>query len=377
MLILDQISNLTERLNKNMANSTTSTTATSTITSKKILCIGDIVLDIIPSSFPIAKEKVLIDGETFVDSVTFQRGGCGGNFVCVLKSIYPNAEVEFVSRTGDDSNADFLVKQMESYGVKPIFIRDSTVSTQVTIAVSYLDGERHFITFLGGLDNFNIEDLPDTVFDKVNHLAYRGIWFAEKLLLKSAVFLKKAVQLGIPISMDLGFDPFWNKDPKVDPSAPAKIKQRREAALNALPYVKYLFGNEMEFLNLTDSKGLDEAIKILLKTGVENIVMHRGSKGAAIITHDMVLGGDTTKEYGYIEIPAAKVDVVNPVGSGDTFDSILIALIVEGKPIIDAAVIASAGAALSLQSPAGTKITLEKINEFVKLHPTLLNLLSS
>lgn len=334
---------------------------------KRILCIGDIILDILPAPFPISKEKILDDGETFVNSITFQRGGCGGNFVCVLKSIFPEADVNFVSRIANDSNSDFLIKEMEKYGVTQRFVRDSTVKCQITIAVSFNDGERHFVTYLGGLANFCIEDITDGMFEGVDHLAYRGIWFAEKLLLKAEQFLQKAKSKRIPISMDLGFDPFWNEEKKSE-AINYQIKLRKEATLNSLKYITYLFGNEKEFLNLTDQKKIEVAIRILLNSGVRTIIMHRGSKGAAII--QAIKSPEPL--YEYIEIPAVKIKVINPVGSGDTFDSIFIAQVLEGKTPVDAAKFASAGAALSLQSPPGTKITLEAVKNFIETQPELM-----
>ena len=88
---------------------------------KKILTVGDLFLDIIPSAFPVEKEKILHDGESFVDNVVFQRGGCAGNFVAVMKNVFEDYSVGFITKTGDDYNGTFLVKQMESYGVKPMF----------------------------------------------------------------------------------------------------------------------------------------------------------------------------------------------------------------------------------------------------------------
>ena len=225
---------------------------------KRILCIGDVILDILPAPFPISKQKILEDGETFVNSVIFQRGGCGGNFVCVLKSIYPDAEVNFVSRIANDSNSEFLIEEMKKYGVTQKFVKDSTVKCQITIAISFKDGERHFITHLGGLANFCIEDITDEMFEGVDHLAYRGIWFAEKLLLKAEQFLQKAKSKHIPISMDLGFDPFWNEEKKTE-EINHRVKLRKQATLNSLKYIKYLFGNEKEFLNLTDQKHINDA----------------------------------------------------------------------------------------------------------------------
>jgi len=339
---------------------------------KKIVCIGDVFLDVIPTPLPIEKEKILHDGETFVNSITFQRGGCAGNFVAVLKSIFPSYEVEFVSRIGNDTNGDFLIQEMKKYGVTQRFSRDLTLVSAISITVPFNDGERHFITVLGGLDTMKIEDLPPTIFDGIDYLAYRGIWFMEPLLLHRTEFLKKAIEKKIPISMDLGFDPYWNMVEK-KPELKERVAQRKQAALNALPYITYLFGNEREFLNITDQPTLDEALRFLLNKGVKNIIVHRGSKGAAVVNPIQVSNAmnDKIKNFSYHEIPAAKVKMVTPTGSGDTFDSVFIGQLLDGKTPIQAAAWASASAAYSIQSPAGTKITMDAVSKFIQQYPEL------
>jgi sugar/nucleoside kinase (ribokinase family) len=335
----------------------------------KVLCIGDIFLDILPSTFPIAKEKILQDGETFVHSITFQRGGCAGNFVAVLKSSAPDITVDFVSRIGGDANGDFLLQEMAKYGVNAKFIKDPSELSAITIAISFKDGERHFITNLGALEHFSIKDINEQMFSGVSHLAYRGIWFMALLLESCTEFLKIAKSKGISISMDLGFDPFWNQLEE-NPSLLPQINARKTAALNALQYITYLFGNQKELLHLTDSTTLDAAIKFILSKGVKYVVLHRGSDGAAIISKK------DSNSYDFIPIPVAKVEVKNPVGSGDTFDSLFIAQTLTGKSPVQAAAFAACGAALSLQSPAGTKITAENIIKFLNSHPELLQLYS-
>lgn len=339
--------------------------------SKKILCIGDVILDIIPTPFPISKEKILLDGETFVDSVTFQKGGCAGNFSCILKSIFPDANVSLVSRVGEKPYSDFLISEIEKFHVLPLFKIDPSTQTQVTIAVSYKDGQRHYLTFLGGLNNFSIQDIPKDAFSDVDHLAFRGIWFAEKLLLDSEGFLKEAMKKGIEVSMDLGFDPYWNLF-KEDPQITQKLEKRRLAAYKILKYVKFLFGNEQEFMLLTNTSTIEEAIYEIVSKGIKNIIIHRGKKGCRIIKP---YSSDPNQAVKSIDIPALSVEVVNPVGSGDTFDSILLAQVMEGKSLIQAAAMATAGAAYSLMNPAGTKITLEIISSFIQNYSELVKYL--
>ena len=335
--------------------------------SKKILCIGDVILDIIPSPFPIDKNKILQDGETFVNNVTFQKGGCAGNFSCIMKSIYPQADVVFVSRIGAKPYGDFLIKEIKKYNVVPVFTIDETVSTQITIAVSYKEGDRHFITYLGALEKFSIEDIPEDIFNDVDHVAFRGIWFAEKLLFQSEKFLKIAQKKGIPVSMDIGFDPFWNRMGE-SPELLKVIQKRKKYALKALKYVKFLFGNEEEFMQLTDKNNIDDAISFLLQQGIKNIIIHQGAKGSLIVK-PFNAGPDLISKK--VKIPSIKVDIVNPVGSGDTFDSILIASVIEGKTLVEAATFATAGAAYMLKSLPGTKIDLKTVEKFIDDYPEL------
>ena len=209
----------------------------------KILIIGDIVLDILPSPFPIAKEKIHSDGETFIPRITFQRGGNGGNFSVVLKSVYPDIEVIFYSRIGDDKNGDFLVQEMKQNQISTQFQRDS-VPTQISIAISYPDGERHFLTSVGALKNMTYSEIPLTLFTDVHHLALRGIWFMENFLPDCHKILHYAQERGITTSLDVGFDPYRHLASQKEAST------QKNAFLSALPHVTYLFGNQGEFLNL-------------------------------------------------------------------------------------------------------------------------------
>ncbi|MHA1820433.1 MAG: carbohydrate kinase family protein [Promethearchaeota archaeon] len=181
----------------------------------KIVVIGDLFLDILPSPLPIEKEAILKDGETFIDKVTFQRGGCAGNFCAVLSSLIPESDIIFKTKVGNDKNGDFLEDQLKKYGIITDISRPEGISkgTAITIAISYGDGERHFITYNGVMDDFNVDEIDcDRLFKDGDHLAWRGIWFTPQLLKDSDVFLSEAKNRGLSVSMDLGFDPYWARE---------------------------------------------------------------------------------------------------------------------------------------------------------------------
>jgi sugar/nucleoside kinase (ribokinase family) len=243
-------------------------------------------------------------------------------------------------------NGKFLVEEMNRYGVNPKFIVSEGENSAITLAISFKDGERHFITQLGAMDSFSLKDIDTSIFKNYTHLAYRGIWFAKHLLENADQLMRMAKESGLSTSMDLGFDPLWALN---HPDVP----KRKSAALAALPYVDYLFGNQNELKNLTDTQTLEEAILKIQDHGVGTIVIHMGSKGARIVRKEEV-----------IDIPVFKIEIINPVGSGDTFDSIFIGSVIEGKPLKESGNNASAGAAYSISHPAGTILDRSLIEQF-------------
>jgi sugar/nucleoside kinase (ribokinase family) len=324
---------------------------------KKVVIIGDLFLDILPSPLPIEKQRILEDGETFVSSVTFQRGGCAGNFAAVLCSLMKNDEIYFISKVGNDQNGEFLLKQLNSYGIKTKISTSTNLGTAITIAVSFNDGERHFVTYNGAMEDFKPEDIDLSLLKNVNHIVWRGIWFTPNLLFNAQLFLKPAKDLGISISMDLGFDPYWGNPELGD------VKRRKTAALNCLQYIDYLFGNKKEFCNLTDTESLESAIEVLFQYKVKNILVHMGAEGAKIYRYSQK--GPERKNP--IMIPIFKsVSKINPVGTGDTHDAGFIFRILNGDSLEKSAIYGSAAAAYSLSQPAGTKITSELIDKFIR-----------
>jgi 5-dehydro-2-deoxygluconokinase len=57
------------------------------------------------------------------------------------------------------------------------------------------------------------------------------------------------------------------------------------------------------------SGNIDEAIKAILKTGVETLIIKRGEKGSSVFL----------KDGKVIDVPGFRVDVVNVLGAGDAF----------------------------------------------------------
>jgi sugar/nucleoside kinase (ribokinase family) len=248
---------------------------------------------------------------------------------------------------------DYIIQEFESNNIQCHFFKDSTVQTQTTVAITFNDGKRHFITSLGGLEHFQLSDVQKDLLVDADHIAYRGVWFSERLLSQAQVLLKWIKENSdAKISVDLGYDPLWTREDE-NSEIRKKTEEKKANLLSCLKYVDFLFGNEVEILHLTESKNLDDGIRKLFSRGVKKIILHQGAKGSSIY---ILNKGKKLKEFEVHHIPAPKVEIINPVGTGDTYDSILIGFNVKGYDILEAAKFATKGAAFSISHPVGTKI---------------------
>jgi ribokinase len=112
--------------------------------------------------------------------------------------------------------------------------------------------------------------------------------------------------------------------------------------LSYIPKINILVLNEIEagFLSETSVQNQDEAEKaagILVKKGVEKVIITLGSKGAFLFT-----------ENEKVSVPAFKVKAVDTTAAGDTFCGTFAVALVENKSLKDSLQFASAAAAISV-----------------------------
>lgn len=319
--------------------------------SLSISVIGDVVLDAIPSPFPLEKSHILEDGETFIDNISFQRGGCAGNFASVFTDVFPTIKTHLYSRVGMTPFGGFLINEFKKPGIISHIVKDFDKKTQSTLALTYLDGNRHFKTYLGALSKFSVQDLSFSSIFKTNHIAYRGIWFSEQLLFTIEQLFMDIKQNGdISISMDLGFDPYWNL-PNPSKNLEEHMIKRKTKALKLVQYTDILFGNECELLHLTNKSNLMEAVSILFDHSAKIVVCHQGEKGSTIFS---------SNEEPLV-IPSQKVSILNPVGTGDTFDAVFLGFWLQNYDLQSSADFATRAALYSLSHPPGSRISISQL----------------
>ena len=115
--------------------------------------------------------------------------------------------------------------------------------------------------------------------------------------------------------------------------------------------------NETEAEMLTGVAVIDEAsaavaARLLLRRGVENVVITMGENGALLCNPD-----------GMHHQSARSVAVVDSTAAGDTFNGVLVAVLAEGRPLKEAIRLAVKAATLSVQT-AGAIASIPRRQDF-------------
>ncbi|MGM0420497.1 MAG: ribokinase [Bacillota bacterium] len=252
---------------------------------KNIVVVGSLNMD-----YVVTCKRLPRPGETLPGS-GFARhpGGKGANQAAAAGKL--GAGPTFIGARGEDEIGQSLEENLKSLGVKPdLKLSDAeTGSAHITVTA---DGQNHIILITGANGRLHPEDIQ-----------------AKKDIITQADYL--LLQLEIPLETVIKTAELAHEagaEVILDPAPAQKIPPK------LLQLVDYLLPNEEELKQLTagfvDSKnvGQKERAKVLLESGVKNILLTRGAAGV------LWLNGELEKTF-----PAPEVEVVDTTAAGDAF----------------------------------------------------------
>jgi sugar/nucleoside kinase (ribokinase family) len=175
---------------------------------------------------------------------------------------------------------------------------------------------------------FSIADLDLKYIFDARHLHVASYFLQRAIQPSLEQIFREAQAAGLTTSLDTNDDP--------DDRWTADIQK-------LFPHLDLLMPNEHEACRMAGVDDVEEAIEILAKK-VKTLVVKRGSKGA------MVCNGDKR----FTALPLA-VDVVDPVGAGDTFNAGFLHQFVRGASLEDCLAFGNVTAALSTTRGGGTE----------------------
>lgn len=280
---------------------------------KKILVIGSSNTDMVikTARFPSPGETI-IGGEFFMFP-----GGKGANQAVAAARM--GGDVDFICKVGNDIFGKQAIEGFKNEGINTEFIKiDERNASGVALITINGEGENEIVVASGANGNLNNSDIEDSIsaFDNV------------EIVLLQLEIPYKTIEFIVEIAK--------NKKVVLNP-APAQWISNE-----TLKNLFLITPNETEAEILTGIKvdsneSIHSAADVLLKKGVQNVIITLGSKGAFF---------KNSSESFYISVP--KVQAVDTTAAGDIFNGALVVALNEGKKWKNAIEFACRAASISV-----------------------------
>jgi sugar/nucleoside kinase (ribokinase family) len=265
--------------------------------------------------------------EKLVQSMSLVIGGSAS--ITAVAAARLGLRVALVAAVGADPAGELMLDQLarEGVDVAAVAVRDQT-PTGMTVALSQ-GGDRAILTALGAMASLTAADIPAALVARARHVHASAYFLLEESLGPGlAAVLSAARAVGATTSLDTNWDPSgrWGDD-------------RLSAAL---AQTDVLLPNEAEALRLSGQADLATAARTLGAAG-PRLVVKLGERGA--------LCADGPGQRRVSLPPVVPVDAT---GAGDCFNAGLIAGLLDGLALPQAAALGCAVGALSTRAAGGT-----------------------
>ena len=280
----------------------------------------DLILHGLPAELPVERELLATD---------FQLTLGSSSAILAHNLAVLGARVGFITRVGADPLGAIALDRLSESGVNlsRVVHADGATSTGTTVVLNH-GPTRHMFTYPGTMVEMKRADLDYEFLSSARHFHLSSLFLHRALREDLPQLFRDLKNDGLTISLDTNDDPEDRWDGVLD---------------ELLNYVDILLPNESEILKIARRDTLDEALTLLAeRVGV--IAVKCGRNGAMVQAN-----GER------IDVPPVKVDAVDMVGAGDSFNAGFLFAWLQGATFRDAARVGNITGALSTLRPGGTE----------------------
>lgn len=241
------------------------------------LCVvGNVNRDI--KTAPLAPgEHLFRDGETSVRGFRETLGGGAANSAAIAAGL--GARVALIGQVGGDAIGRRVREALARLGVDCRLRVAAELRTGTTVNLVFDTGQRHFLSYHPNNAALCFDALDLAPLAATGHLLRADLWFSDAMLHEGNERLfAKARELGVPVSIDLNWDPQWGR------ASAEEISRRKETVRRLLPSVALAHGNARELMEFAGAEDLPAALRRLESWGVGAVVIHLGAQGAGYYT---------------------------------------------------------------------------------------------
>ncbi|HVN62105.1 MAG TPA: carbohydrate kinase family protein [Gaiellaceae bacterium] len=267
-----------------------------------VVCAGIVVADVfVPPLARLPGPGELVATEDFV----VQTGGCAANAAIALARLGVRPAV--VAKVGDDLFGEFVRDELSAAGVDVSGIGVAPgLGTSKTVIIPVSGDDRRFIHTFGANAALTAADLAPALAEAPDVIYVGGFLVLPALSQDElAAQLRQARQAGARVVFDV--------------VAPLGRALSLDDVAGVLPEVDYFVPNDDEAAALTGESEPRRQAERLLELGAGTVIVTLGERGL------LAAGRDET-----IELPAPRVDFVEPSGAGDAFAAGLVYGLLQG-----------------------------------------------
>ena len=237
--------------------------------------------------------------------------------------------VGFISRIGDDPLGQVAVDRLAAGGVDVSKVRRVAGESKTGLTVILQrELERNILTYPGTIFDLTLADLDFNYLTDSRHFHLSSFYLQRGLRPQVPELFRRLKAEGLTISLDTNDDPDGNWE---------------GGLLDVLRYVDVFLPNAREAQRITGIEDLEKAAARLAEI-VPLLVIKLGEQGA------MALRGRER-----FQSDAVKVDLVDPVGAGDSFDAGFLAQYLQGADLQTCLASGNLAGAFSTTMAGGTE----------------------
>jgi len=223
--------------------------------------------------------------------------------------------VGFVGAVGDDDFGSCLLNRLAADGLNTAYCpRIPDRATGVAFVTYFSDGSRRFLYHIAHAAAGQMPDPDPAYLQQAQFLHICGSSLSVGERMRNSCY--RAAEIVAAAGGRISFDP--NLRPELLGGEDAL--RRICAPVLEKAYVVLPSGVEAELL--TGVKGPEEACRALLARGTKVVALKRGAHGCSILTPEQEL-----------DVPAYRVEAVDPTGAGDCFDAGFVVGLLEEVPL--------------------------------------------
>ena len=263
--------------------------------------VGELNLDMIMSGLPSMLE---LDREYLASGFNVTLGSSSAIFTHNLASL--GSKVAFSSSIGSDSFGETCLQLLNSCGADLAGVRRFTGQLTGVTVILPAGTQRYILTYPGTMATMSYADLDMNYVLDARHLHISSYFLHRALRPHIATLFQQAKKAGLSTSLDTNDDPegLWAED-----------------VLDVLRFVDILLPNQREACLMARTDDVNSAANILSER-VPLLVIKRGADGA------FARRGKET-----FTAPPLRVEMIDPIGAGDSFDAGFIHQFVRGQGI--------------------------------------------